>query len=161
MAEMEAPKKKKHTIFRKHSLRTRDDQVTKASELSMREALLPVCLVTILFFLWVSCTRRQVLSKHTLTQRTGSCIWPPRHPEQALPDPVGNIASSIIRSSSSVLRCLSCRVSWLCQLDPTPFRLQSRLHVRPVPLRYRCTADVARCNLSFLWWLLRCHLHHR
>jgi hypothetical protein len=54
MAEIEASKRKKNTIFRKHSLRTRDDQVTKASELSMREALLPVCLVTLLFFLWVS-----------------------------------------------------------------------------------------------------------
>src|SRR5436190_21703275 len=51
---MGSPQKKKTTIFRKHSLRTRDDQVTKASELSMREALLPVCLVTLLFFLWVS-----------------------------------------------------------------------------------------------------------
>jgi len=54
MAEKERSKGKKSAIFRKHSLRTRDDQVTKASELSMREALLPVCLVTMLFFLWVS-----------------------------------------------------------------------------------------------------------
>ena len=57
------PLKKKHKIFKVHSLRTRDDQVTKASELSVREALLPVCLVTILFFLWVC------LPVHSLHQK--------------------------------------------------------------------------------------------
>lgn len=38
--------------WKKRSLRVRDDKVTKAAELSLRESLLPICLVTILFFLW-------------------------------------------------------------------------------------------------------------
>ncbi|KAI4223606.1 MAG: hypothetical protein L6R36_005288 [Xanthoria steineri] len=38
--------------FRKHSLRTRDDQRTPASELTLRQSIYPLCLVTILFFLW-------------------------------------------------------------------------------------------------------------
>jgi len=39
--------------IKKHSLRTRDDQRTKASELTLRQSIYPLCLVTILFFLWV------------------------------------------------------------------------------------------------------------
>ncbi|KAI4161708.1 MAG: hypothetical protein LQ346_009112, partial [Caloplaca aetnensis] len=38
--------------IKKHSLRTRDDKRTKASELTLRESIYPLCLVTILFFLW-------------------------------------------------------------------------------------------------------------
>lgn len=38
--------------WKKRSLRVRDDKVTKAAELSLRESLVPICLVTILFFLW-------------------------------------------------------------------------------------------------------------
>lgn len=40
--------------FKKHSLRTRDDQRTKASELTLKQSLYPLCLVTVLFFLWAS-----------------------------------------------------------------------------------------------------------
>ncbi|KAL0465312.1 major facilitator superfamily domain-containing protein [Neurospora intermedia] len=38
--------------WKRRSLRVRDDKVTKAAELSLRESLVPLCLVTILFFLW-------------------------------------------------------------------------------------------------------------
>lgn len=42
-------------FFRKRSgLRARDDQVTNASDLTLRQSLLPLALVTILFFLWVN-----------------------------------------------------------------------------------------------------------
>lgn len=34
-------------------LKTRDDKVTNASDLTLRQSLLPLALVTILFFLWV------------------------------------------------------------------------------------------------------------
>lgn len=40
------------TIFKKHSLKTRDDQKTNAAELTLRQSIYPICLVTILFFLW-------------------------------------------------------------------------------------------------------------
>lgn len=40
--------------IKKHSLRTRDNERTKASELTLRQSIYPLCLVTILFFLWVS-----------------------------------------------------------------------------------------------------------
>ncbi|KAH7064181.1 major facilitator superfamily domain-containing protein [Paraphoma chrysanthemicola] len=38
--------------FKKHSLRHRDDKRTAAAELTLRESIYPLCLVTILFFLW-------------------------------------------------------------------------------------------------------------
>jgi FHS family L-fucose permease-like MFS transporter len=39
-------------FWKKRSLRVRDNQRTKAAELTLRESLYPICLVTILFFLW-------------------------------------------------------------------------------------------------------------
>jgi FHS family L-fucose permease-like MFS transporter len=39
-------------FFKRRSLRARDDQRTKAAELTLRESLYPICLVTVLFFLW-------------------------------------------------------------------------------------------------------------
>ncbi|KAK4183354.1 putative mfs ral substrate transporter [Podospora australis] len=39
-------------FWKRHSLRARDHQHTKASELTVRGSLFPLCLVTILFFLW-------------------------------------------------------------------------------------------------------------
>ncbi|KAI0025302.1 MFS general substrate transporter [Xylariomycetidae sp. FL0641] len=39
-------------FLQRRSLRARDDKRTKAAELTLRESLYPICLVTILFFLW-------------------------------------------------------------------------------------------------------------
>ena len=39
--------------FKRHSLRTRDDKRTRASELTLKQSIYPLCLVTVLFFLWV------------------------------------------------------------------------------------------------------------
>lgn len=41
-------------FFKKPTLRTRDDQRTSAAELTLRASIYPLCLVTTLFFLWVS-----------------------------------------------------------------------------------------------------------
>jgi len=40
------------SFWRKRSLRVRDDRLTKAAELTLRESIYPIALVTILFFLW-------------------------------------------------------------------------------------------------------------
>ncbi|KAL9078220.1 MAG: hypothetical protein Q9157_002873 [Trypethelium eluteriae] len=40
------------TIFKKNSLKTSDHQRTRAAELTLRQSIYPLCLVTILFFLW-------------------------------------------------------------------------------------------------------------
>ncbi|KAI0163445.1 major facilitator superfamily domain-containing protein [Pestalotiopsis sp. NC0098] len=39
-------------FVKNRSLRARDDRRTKAAELTLRQSLYPICLVTILFFLW-------------------------------------------------------------------------------------------------------------
>lgn len=39
-------------FWKKRSLRVRGDQRTKAAELTLRESLYPIALVTVLFFLW-------------------------------------------------------------------------------------------------------------
>jgi len=41
-------------IFRKQSLKVSDQEKTRAAELTLRESIYPLCLVTILFFLWVT-----------------------------------------------------------------------------------------------------------
>jgi hypothetical protein len=66
-------------FFQRPTLRTRDDKRTTAAELTLRASIYPLCLVTILFFLWY--VRRSQhhhtahsfageTQKHTLT-RTG------------------------------------------------------------------------------------------
>lgn len=47
-------------FFKKPTLRTRDDKRTRAAELTLRESIYPLCLVTILFFLWVSIASRSI-----------------------------------------------------------------------------------------------------
>ncbi|RYP05578.1 hypothetical protein DL764_003691 [Monosporascus ibericus] len=39
-------------FFKRRTLRAPDDKRTKAAELTLRESLYPICLVTLLFFLW-------------------------------------------------------------------------------------------------------------
>ncbi|KAI1456483.1 MFS general substrate transporter [Annulohypoxylon moriforme] len=39
-------------FVKRRSLRAKDNQRTKAAELTLRESLYPICLVTVLFFLW-------------------------------------------------------------------------------------------------------------
>ncbi|KAK3299532.1 major facilitator superfamily domain-containing protein [Chaetomium fimeti] len=39
-------------FWKRRSLRVPDDQQTKAAELTLRDSIYPICLVTILFFLW-------------------------------------------------------------------------------------------------------------
>ena len=39
-------------FFQRPTLRTRDDKRTTAAELTLRASIYPLCLVTILFFLW-------------------------------------------------------------------------------------------------------------
>jgi hypothetical protein len=42
------------TWLKKNSLKNRDDQRTNAAELTLRQSIYPIILVTVLFFLWVS-----------------------------------------------------------------------------------------------------------
>lgn len=39
-------------FFKERSLKVSDDHVTRAAELTLRESIWPISLVTVLFFLW-------------------------------------------------------------------------------------------------------------
>ena len=55
-------------FWKRRSLRVRDNQRTKAAELTLRESLYPIGLVTILFFLWgFSYGLLDTLNKHFQT----------------------------------------------------------------------------------------------
>jgi hypothetical protein len=40
-------------FFKRPTLKVNDDKRTNAAELTLRQSIYPLCLVTILFFLWV------------------------------------------------------------------------------------------------------------
>ncbi|OAQ57782.1 l-fucose permease [Pochonia chlamydosporia 170] len=42
----------KPSFWKRRSLRVRDDSRTNAAEMTLRQSLVPICLVTVLFFLW-------------------------------------------------------------------------------------------------------------
>ena len=55
-------------FFKKRSLRADDSRRTKASDLTLRESIFPICLVTVLFFLWgFSYGLLDTLNKHFQT----------------------------------------------------------------------------------------------
>ena len=47
----------KSGLFKHATLKVRDDAVTNASKLSVRQSILPIILVTTLYFLWVRSLR--------------------------------------------------------------------------------------------------------
>ena len=60
--------------LKKNSLKNRDDQRTNAAELTLRQSIYPIILVTILFFLWVSDTALQVHNDGVLYSPLESAI---------------------------------------------------------------------------------------
>ena len=96
--------------IKKHSLRTRDDQRTKASKLTLRQSLYPLCLVTILFFLWV-CTSLGPLRVAVDRFAPGVFLWLARHLEQALPEYPPSLQSPLKRPSSRVFRWVVVRAN--------------------------------------------------
>ena len=75
-----------YKIFRKHSLKISDDTRTKAAELTLRQSIYPICLVTSLFFLWVSGVPPVGLQNINIDNNLGLLIRSPRHVEQAFPE---------------------------------------------------------------------------
>lgn len=51
-------------IFKKQSLKTKNEK-TRAAELTLRQSIYPLALVTILFFLWVGTSSFQALTDLT------------------------------------------------------------------------------------------------
>lgn len=136
-------------------LRNRDDKRTRAAELTLRESIYPLMLVTILFFLWVGLISPvpPLANSHPIA---GLLIRSHRHSQQALPGPAGHHAIPLVWSSSSIFRCLPTCFSGPRQLDPAPLGIQGMLHLGPDALRHRCSTCLAMSCVSLIRWLLRC-----
>jgi hypothetical protein len=57
-------------FFQRPTLRTRDDKRTTAAELTLRASIYPLCLVTILFFLWYVWHSVALHTQHTTLRHT-------------------------------------------------------------------------------------------
>lgn len=62
-------------FFKKYSLKTKDDERTKAAELTLKQSIYPLCLVTILFFLWVSCSGEAQLIESNSNTRDSPMVF--------------------------------------------------------------------------------------
>lgn len=79
------------TIFRKHSLKVSDKSRTKAAELTLKESIYPLCLVTILFFLWVPFFSKSLIKPAVAdSYHLGLFLWPFGHVKQAFPEYFGH-----------------------------------------------------------------------
>jgi hypothetical protein len=61
-------------FFKKRSLKVSDDVKTTAAELTLRQSIYPLCLVTVLFFLWVSGETDRPLIL-LIEQTVGLLLW--------------------------------------------------------------------------------------
>lgn len=169
-------------FFKKPTLRTRDDQRTSAAELSLRASILPLCLVTILFFLWVCCSvafsvyaplllgnlRSSDAFQSTLLSPSihaptippkltppGLLLRPNRHPKQALPSRAQHHTRPLFRPASRLLWRLPACVAGPRQLAAQTLGLQGRVHLGACFVRHGRAAHVAVSCVSLVWRLLR------
>lgn len=154
-------------IFKKHSLRAGNSR-TRAAELTLRESIYPLCLVTILFFLWVrtgleSSAYLQCPSSHEnqLTLSLGFLLWAHRYIEQTLPGSPGYHQIAKLWIAGRLLRRISARFTRSRELDSQAFRLQSRLHLGTCSIRHWLAPRMASPCVPLVRILLRCHLHYR
>lgn len=147
------------TIFKKQSLKVSDKEKTRAAELTLRESIYPLCLVTILFFLWVRIAYFYRL-RSKLNLSLGIFIRTLRYLEQAFPKHPSHHSSKVFWASGSLLWCLSPRFPRSCQLDSSPLRVQAGLHLGVNTLRSRSSDCVAMYFAPIVRWILRSNFHH-
>lgn len=68
---------------------------------------------------------------------------------------------TLVRSLVECSRGLSSRLARPRELDPSTFRLQSRLHLGPLSVWHRCLDRLAMPPSPIIWRLLCCHLRYR
>ena len=153
-------------IFKRHSLKAGNNR-TRAAELTLRESIYPLCLVTILFFLWVGACFRLFrllntrVSSIDLTRCEGLLVRASGYPQQALSGSSEHHSIAKFRSAGCLLRRLPARFAGTRELDPATLWLQSRIHLGPLPVRHRIAHRVAVPSIPFFRGLLRRYFHHR
>lgn len=142
----------------KRSLKTSDDRRTKAAELTLRASIWPICLVTVLFFLWgFSYGLLDTLNKHFqntlhITRARSSGLQAAYF---------GFVTSPKFVLYLTELKRVSIGFPWPCQLDPQTLWLQALLHLGIVAVWNRCSHRMAMRTAPLFRWLLCSHLHHR
>lgn len=168
--------------IQRHSLRTRDEVRTKASELTLRQSIYPLCLVTTLFLLWVRSesllyTQWPLIDSQgfsyglldTLNKHFQIILGISRARSSGLQAAYFGKDNNLLLRFAGVktimpvcwlmpLRGISTRISWPCQLDPPPFRIQGCLHLGSLPVRHRRSCRVAMPPTSLVRRFLRGHL---
>lgn len=137
-------------FFKKPTLRTRDDQRTSAAELTLRASILPLCLVTILFFLWV----RQFLCSITYLTSLGLLIRPHRHAEQALPSRARHHARTLVGTAGSLLWRVPACFAGPCELAAQTLGIQDGVYLGLVSFWHGCAVDLAVSCVSLVWRVL-------
>lgn len=138
-------------------LRNRDDKRTRAAELTLRESIYPLMLVTILFFLWV-CFISPIFTTACSHPIAGLLLRSHRHTQQAFPGPARHHALPLIGSPSSILRCLPACFFGPRQLDLATLGIQGMLHLGPDALRNWCPSCLAMSCVSLVRWFLCCDI---
>jgi hypothetical protein len=138
-------------------LRNRDDKRTRAAELTLRQSIYPLMLVTILFFLWVCLISTQYAYLYSYLT-TGLLVRPHRHTQQALSGSARYHAVPLVRSTSCILWSISFGKPGSCELDPPTLGIQSMLHLGPYALWDWCPPCLAMSCIPLFRWLLRCNV---
>jgi hypothetical protein len=147
-------------FFVRPTLKVSDDKRTNAALITLRQSIYPLCLVTILFFLWVRTLPSMSLTTLQKLTTPGLLLRPHRHSKQALPRNPRHHAQSLFRPASRILRRLPARLPRPRKLDPAPLWLPNGFHLGSLPLRRRVFNRVAVSSASIVWWILRRDLHH-
>lgn len=143
-------------FFKRPTLRHRDDKRTRAAELTLRESIYPLMLVTVLFFLWVKYSTKHPKFTTPLLTPPGLLLRPHRHPKQAFPrDPWYN-PLALSWSASRLLWRIPLSFPGPRELDPAPLGLQSVLHLGFVAVWRGCATSLAVPGVSLFRWFLCC-----
>lgn len=124
--------------IKRPTLRTRDDERTKAAELTLRQSIYPLFLVTILFFLWgFSYGLIDTLNKHFQVTL--------------------NITRARSSSPSSLLRRIPACLVGPRKLAPAALGLQGRFHLGAIFVWSGLFVGLAVPRISQFWRILCSH----
>lgn len=147
-------------FLKRPKLRSRDDQRTRAAELTLRESIYPLCLVTILFFLWVSRTVAVAVVR-PIDHSSGLLLRPHRHAEQAFPSHAWHHALPLVWAAGSILWRLPAGIAGPRKLAAATLGLQSHVHLGTDIVWHWLADRVAVSGIPVVWRFLCRHLRYR
>lgn len=153
------------SFWKERSLRISDKKRTKAAELTLKESFYPLCLVTILFFLWgFSYGLLDTLNKHFqntlgISKARSSGLQAAYFGCVELEFPSSSFAVALCIGAKYFQR-ISFGIYWSCSMDSATLQLSGSLYLGVVPLRDWCLTLYSCHNASLLCWILRLYFHY-